>query len=236
MAKRSTASVKSSNKRVKQDTSVSDIFDLDFSHINVDHCEDMPSQPIESFVPDPFSYKPGEANFSGFKCRFLRSPIRLVLFSSSMCITRNSSVAVFTLPRIMRRRLIQNVEELLNTATPIDVDLDRVNPFKSCPVFLRIPGDAKLFELKDDETSIIQKNKDVGPITFDELKGSKRFKGRVAVEMLGYKFNNVKLFPMLRVSEVFKIETMKEETLPCCTITLPTTDEWDIEDDGTSLN
>ena len=43
--------------------------------------------------------------YNGFTCRFLKKPIKMALYSSTMCATVNASVAVFSIPRFLRTRL-----------------------------------------------------------------------------------------------------------------------------------
>ena len=64
---------------------------------------------------EALKFHDGIKRYNGYVCKFLKKPVKLQLFSAAMSVTYNSGVAVFSMPRLMRARMIQKVDKILET-------------------------------------------------------------------------------------------------------------------------
>jgi hypothetical protein len=181
------------------------------------------------------TFKTRKAKYNGYTCHFLLEPIIMKLFSSAMSVTCNDSVAVFSMPGLLRKRLALRMDQVLEAGIRHAGCVGTVevrNPFKCSPAFLRIAPDshAQVFTQAD-----ITAPAESAPR--DDLKRGMYFKGRLAVEVIGIKFSKdgASVSPMLRVIQVFKMAAPKMNTdaveLNNCVLDEPITDEDDSEDD-----
>ena len=172
--------------------------------------------------------------FNGYTCRFLKQPIKMQLYSSAMAATCNSSVAVFSLPRRIRARLVSQANEILDAAgAPTD---QRKNLFQQSPVFLPLSVNMRLFKQgisPEHPAEVVLRN---------ELKRGMNFHGRLAIELLGVKKGNaadqwsimVRVKELLMMNDVHDADTdIEHDTI--CTLEEPVQDEDDSEDDNTSV-
>jgi len=177
----------------------------------------------------------GVKRYNGFQCKFLKKPLKFQLFSSAMSITCHSAVAVFSLPRLIRARLIKRVDDLFNCVTDSLTDVKK-NPFTRSPVFLGFGPHARLFR---------QPTPGAAAVAFghEELRQGMYFHGRISLDVLGVKSNNnnTELSLMLRVKELYFMADQiarsidgNDENLGVCTLEEPLEGEDDTEDDGTT--
>jgi hypothetical protein len=177
----------------------------------------------------------GVKRYNGYQCKFLKKPLKFQMFSSAMSLTCHSGVAVFSLPRLMRARLIKRVDELFDCVTQSPYDLKK-NPFTRSPVFLGIGPHARLFR---------QPTPGAAAVAFghEELRQGMYFHGRLSLDVLGVKSNsnNTELSLMLRVKELYFMADQlarsidgDDENLGVCTLEEPLEGEEDTEDDGTT--
>ena len=151
--------------------------------------EDSPSHfelaPIAAVTPikqEPMEYYEvhafyeGIKRYNGYNCLFLKKPIKMGIFSSAMSITCNSSVAVFSMPRLIRARLSAKVDEVLDAgaAGPFE---NKKNPFTRSPVFLPIGRNARMFRQPSPGAS-------AEAFAPEELKRGLYFHGRLCLEVL----------------------------------------------------
>ena len=172
--------------------------------------------------------------FNGYTCRFLKQPIKMHLYSSTMAATCNSSVAVFSLPRLIRARLVNRANEILDAAGA-STD-QRKNLFQQNPMFLPLSVNMRLFK-----QSISQQHPaEIVPRT--ELKRGMNFHGRVALDLLGVKKGNavnqwsmmVRVVELLMMNDVYTADA-DDEHGTVCTLEEPVQDEDDSEDDNTTV-
>ena len=119
--KRSTSVYHGLDKKMKKETLLPDPTPSLASTIDLEdspsHFELEPATPIAYVTPvkqepmntsnhDALKFYDGLKRFNGYNCKFLKKPIKLQVFSSAMSITYNSSVAIFSMPRLIRARLI----------------------------------------------------------------------------------------------------------------------------------
>jgi len=183
---------------------------------------------------DALKFLDGIKRYNGYACKFLKKPIKLQVFSSAMSITCNSSVAIFSMPRLIRARLIQKADELLEVAATSPFDLKK-NPFTRSPVFLAVGHHARMFrQLTPGATA--------EPFGQEELKRGMYFHGRLSLDILGVKSNSTmnELSLMLRVRELYmmadqiaRADDNNDENMGICSLEEPIEGEDGSEDDGT---
>ena len=206
------------------------------------HFELEPATPIACSTPikqepmvysnnyDVMQFTEGVKRYNGYICRFLKKPLKLQLFSAAMSITCNISVAVFSMPRLIRARLIKKMDELLEAGGPCD---RKKNPFTRSPVFLTLGPHVQLFRQPALAAA-------AEPFNQDELKRGTYFHGRLSLEVLGVKFHNAsnELSLMLRVNELYMMadhvtrDDENEENMGVCSLEEPLEGEDGSDDDG----
>lgn len=188
-------------------------------------------QPMNSYNHSPMNFLEGLKRYNGYSCKFLKKPIKLQIYSAAMSITCNTSVAVFSMPRLIRDRIIKKVDELLSVVATSPFDLKK-NPFTHNPVFLGLGHHARLFRQLTPGAA-------AEPFGQEELKRGMYFHGRLSVEILGVKskdnFNELSL--MIRVKELFMMadhltRAYDDENMGLCTLEEPIDGEDGSEDDG----
>ena len=125
------------------------------------------------------TYQDGSRMFHGYTCKFLKRPVKVFLYSSAMSSTVNQSIAVFSLPRLMRARLVQRACELFEAAgAPLE---KCTNPFARNPVYLTTSATMRTFKQARhpaDPAEVISR---------EDLKRGMNFHGRLAIDLLGVK-------------------------------------------------
>jgi len=179
---------------------------------------------------DVMQFNEGVKRFNGYSCRFLKKPIKLQVFSAAMSITCNISVAVFSVPRLMRARLVKKMDEILDAASPSDL---LKNPFRCSPVFLGIGPHARVFRQPAPAAA-------AEPFNHNELRRGMYFHGRLSLDVLGVKVHHTthEVSLMLRLNELYVMADQithteeTEQTMSLCTLEEPLEDEDGSEDDG----
>ena len=178
------------------------------------------------------TYHEGSRMFHGYTCKFLKKPVKVFLYSSTMSVTVNQSMAVFSLPRLMRARLIQRACELFEAAgAPLE---KCTNPFARNPVYLTTSVTMRTFKQARhpaDPAEVISR---------EDLKRGMNFHGRLAIDLLGVKSISNLHSLMVRVTEVLVMTEHttaeeQEENFGFSMLEDPLQDEDDIEDDGAIL-
>jgi hypothetical protein len=183
------------------------------------------------------TFKKATNFYNGYLCRFLAEPVKMKLFSSAMCITCNDSVAIFRMPRLLRKRLADRVNDVFEAGLAIPGTTqpkEKRNPFKNSPVFLRFAESSQVFFQHDfnGEPELVPRA---------EVKRGMYFHGRLEVELLGMKFarDGSAVLPMLRISQLLKMaepySMITVEETAVCVLDEPVTDEDDSEDDGQAV-
>ena len=241
--KRSTSVMSNLDKKMKQEqqqlpTSPASTVELGDSPVIFDLEPPAYSTPIkqqqqqQDINHEALKFHDGIKRYNGYVCKFLKKPVKLQLFSAAMSVTYNSGVAVFSMPRLMRARLIQKVDKILETGAPDPAAVWK-NPFRRSPVFLTLGHHARLFrQLNTGETA--------EPFPMQELKRGMYFHGRLAIDVLGVKSSNTvnELSLMLRVKEMYMMAnqvtraTDDDENMGTCTLEEPLECEDGSEDDG----
>ena len=123
--KRSTSVMSNLDKKMKQEqqqlpTSPASTVELGDSPGIFDLEPPAYSTPIkqQDINHEALKFHDGIKRYNGYVCKFLKKPVKLQLFSAAMSVTYNSGVAVFSMPRLMRARLIQKVDKILETGAP----------------------------------------------------------------------------------------------------------------------
>ena len=175
--------------------------------------------PVEHFIPN---FLP---RFGGYSCYFLKKDNyeTLKFFSSKISLTKNNYVCVFRMPDIIRRRLYNTVERVLQTVVQCNAAaasgsliVSTQNPFKwgqGKPVcFLGIGEDTKFFEQPIDvyNAQRLEKN---------PMQHGKSYHARIAVVLKGAKLDAAGVVsPMLKLIQVMIMPSPplpKDENLQC---------------------
>jgi len=245
--KRSTSVYQGLDKKMKKETllpdptpSLASTIDLEDSpsHFELEpavptaYVTPVKQEPMNTINHDALKFYDGLKRFNGYNCKFLKKPIKLQVFSSAMSITCNSSVTIFSMPRLIRARLIQKTDELLQVVATSPFDLKK-NIFTRSPVFLPLGHHARLFrQLTPGATA--------EPFAQEELKRGMYFHGRLSLDILGVKSNNTmnELSVMIRVKELYIMadhvtrSDENDENMGTCTLEEPIDGEDGSDDDG----
>jgi hypothetical protein len=194
--------------------------------------DDGPLLELRQDQQPALTYQEGTRMFHGYTCKFLKKPLKVFLYSSTMSATVNQTMAVFTLPRLMRARLIKRACELFEAAGAPPMQC--MNPFARNPVYLATSVTMRTFKQARhpaDPAEVISR---------DDLKRGMNFHGRLAIDLLGVKSIASIHSLMVRVTEVLVMteHTAAEEEEENCGFSMledPLQDEDDTEDDGAIL-
>lgn len=150
--------------------------------------------------------------FNGFQCHFLKKENYevLKLFTTATCITSNESIAIFRMPAMLRRRIVESIDNVLQLVKH-DESQQLYNPFKvenDTPVFVRIAP-----------TTLFFLSSPIGPLLSQrsEFPTGKNFCARVAVTLKGAKVDRSgkNVSPMLVTNQIMMIEKHKAESNRC---------------------
>jgi len=192
-----------------------------------------PMTSSSSSAQNALKFMDGLKRYNGYTCKFLKKPMKLQVFSSAMSVTCNSSVAVFSMPRLIRARLIQKVDELLEAVATGPLELKK-NPFARSPVFLAVGHHARLFRQLAPGAA-------AEPFSAEELKRGMYFHGRLSLDIMGVKSSNTtnELSVMLRVKELYMMADHvsrvddNDENMGTCSLEEPIDGEDGSQDEGT---